>query len=87
MNEMQAFAPGALSFGAISSHSLSQPLSAAASTTPDGSKFFTNPDGEIIYVQYASGAIMSKQANHVLVRTAYGDNLLGSLSGLWCRID
>ncbi|MBA3992635.1 MAG: hypothetical protein C0469_03850 [Cyanobacteria bacterium DS2.3.42] len=89
MNDMQAFASGVYSFGTVSSRSLSgmQPDSATHSITPDGSKFFTDCDGDIIYAQYASGAIVSKQSKHIAVRTADGDYWMGNFEGRWFRVD
>lgn len=89
MNDMQAFASSTYSFGAVSSRTLTgmQPHAKADSITPDGSKFFTNAMGDIIYVQYASGAIVSKQSKHVAVRTADGDYWMGDFDGRWFRVD
>lgn len=88
MNHMQSFAPGAFSFGPIGSRSLSALRPAATpSTTPDGSKFFTDSDGDIVYVQYSSGAIVSRHERHVSVRTADGDYWMGNFEGQWFRLD
>ncbi len=89
MNDMQAFASCTYSFAAVSSRTLTgmRPNSAANSITPDGSKFFTNADGDIIYAQYASGAIVSRQSKHVAVCTADGDYWMGNFEGRWFRLD
>jgi len=89
MNDMPVFASSLYSPGAISSRTLTgmQPHSKVSSTTPDGSRFFTDACGDIIYAHYASGAIVSKQANHVAVRTADGDYWLGNFEGRWFRVD
>jgi hypothetical protein len=89
MNDMQAFAFSVNSIRAINSRTLTgmQPQTPADSTTPDGSKFFTDSSGEIIYAHYASGAIVSKQTKQVAVRTADGDYWLGNFAGMWFRVD
>jgi hypothetical protein len=89
MNEMPAFVSSLYSSRAVNSRTLTgmQPQYPADSTTPDGSRFFTDSCGDIIYAQYASGAIVSRQPNHVAVRTADGDYWLGNFEGLWFRVD
>jgi len=80
-------AAGAL--GAIGSRSLvsMQPFNKPASVTPDGSKFFTDTSGDIIFAQYASGAIFIKQSKGAAVRTADGDYWMGNSNSGWHRVD
>lgn len=89
MNDMQAFAASVYSLNTISSRTLTgmQPIAQADSTTPDGSKFFANAEGDLVYAQYASGAIVSRQSKQVAVRTADGDYWLGNFAGQWFRVD
>lgn len=89
MNHLQGFGSIAYGFGLIKSRSLSsmQPDSHANATTPDGSRFFSDSDGNVVYAQYASGAIVSRNENHVSVRTACGDYWLGNFEGQWFRLD
>ncbi len=89
MNDLLGFASSSFSFSAPVSRSLSgmQPQPAAPSVAPDGSKFFTDHNGDIVYAQYASGAIVSRQQKQVAVRTADGEYWLGDYQGRWFRVD
>lgn len=80
---------GFIAAGNINSRSLTnmQPASAPASITPDGSKFFTDDSGEIVFAQYASGAVVIRQPKVVAVRTADGDYWMGHSKTGWFRID
>lgn len=87
-----SFAPpsfGLGQLGSVSSRSLMnmQPTCAPTSVTPDGSKFFTNDEGEIVFAHYASGAVVIKQTQRVAVRTADGDYWMGDSKTGWFRID
>lgn len=87
-----SFAPqsfGLGHMGAVSSRSLSnmQPSGAPTSVTPDGSRFFTNDAGEIVFAQYATGAVVIKRPQQVAVRTADGDYWMGHSKTGWFRID
>jgi len=96
MNELHGSGANAFSssfassvMGAISSRSLNnmQPACPPSSVTPDGSKFFTDDSGAIVYAQYASGAIVIKQPKVVAVRTADGDYWMGRSNCGWYRVD
>jgi hypothetical protein len=54
---------------------------------PDGSKFYTDISGDIMYAEYASGAIVSMQHSIVTARTACGDHWVVSSGGLSFRVD
>lgn len=89
MNHLQGFAASAYGLGSIASRSIrSASLGEhAKTTTPDGSNFYTDSDGDVIYAQYASGAIVSRKEKHVTVCTADGDYWMGNLKGDWFRLD
>ncbi|MBX9947644.1 MAG: hypothetical protein K2Y39_00640 [Candidatus Obscuribacterales bacterium] len=64
-----------------------EPEGVAPCITPDGSKFYTDQNGEMVYAQYSSGAIISIQPTHVTTRTSNGDYWVVSSSGLSFRLD
>lgn len=89
MNHLQGFAASAYGLGSITCRSISSERVGAHAkiTTPDGSNFYTDSDGDVIYAQYASGAIVSRKDKHVTVCTADGDYWMGNLKGDWFRLD
>lgn len=89
MNNMPGLAASTLMFGPIASRSLraGQPAATPSSMTLDGSNFFADNDGNIVFVEYSSGAIVSRHKRNISVRTADGDYWMGNTEGLWFRLD
>ena len=89
MNNMPGFAVSTLMFGPIASRSLGgiKQTATPGSMTLDGSKFFADNDGNIVFVEYSSGAIVSRHKGNISVRTANGDYWMGNTEGLWFRLD
>ena len=89
MFDMQGLTSRVAAAGSINSRALTsmQPSGCAQSTTPDGSTFFTNNGGEIVYAMYSSGAIVKRNLKQIAVRTADGDYWLSNDRGNWFRVD
>lgn len=65
----------------------SEPRGIAPSVAPDGSKFYTDQNGDMVYAQYSTGAIVSILPTQVTTRTSNGDYWVVSSAGLSFRLD
>lgn len=54
---------------------------------PDGTSINTNANGEIVFVEYASGVKVKRNHNFTMVSMLDGSYMMGSPSFSWLRID
>lgn len=66
---------------------VSTELDTCECSTPDGSKFLTDSNGDIIFANYASGAVVSIHARYSAVRTDAGDFWIINAGGRAFRLD
>jgi len=64
-----------------------EPHAIAPCVTADGSKFYTDANGDMLYAKYSSGAIVSFHHRYVTAHMPCGDYWFVSSAGLSFRID
>jgi hypothetical protein len=89
MNEALNFQASAYYFTNFQSRSLAalQPRTIKPVVTEDGSKFYYDCDGAIVYALYSTGAVVSIHPNNVAARTASGDYWMVGPNGNSFRVD
>lgn len=61
--------------------------SASEQVMPDGTSINTDQNGEIIFVEYASGVKVKRNSNFTMVSMLDGSYMMGSPAFSWLRID
>jgi hypothetical protein len=56
-------------------------------TMPDGTSINTNANGDIVFVEYASGIKVKRNNTFTMVAMLDGSYMMGSPSFSWLRID
>jgi len=89
MNDALDFQASAFYFTNFQSRSLAalQPKTIKPVVTEDGSKFYYDCDGEIVYALYSTGAVVCIHPNSVATRTAQGDYWMVGPNGNSFRVD
>ncbi len=54
---------------------------------PDGTQINSNAQGEIVFVEYASGITVKRNHKYTMVSMLDGSYMMGSPSFSWLRID
>lgn len=89
MNECLNLHTAAFYMSRIQSRSLEslEPKGIEPTVTPDGSKFYKDACGELIYAKYSTGAIVSLHPDRTTALTADGDYWFVNSFGLSTRVD
>jgi hypothetical protein len=72
----------------VKSHTIA-PLSslAAPQVAPDGSRFYSDNAGKLVFAEYSTGAIVCIHPHMTAVRTTGGDHWVVDASGFSYRLD
>ena len=89
MNDALNFKPFDYYYGRVQSRSLAslQPHGVKPTVAEDGSKFYCDSDGEVVFAVYSTGAVVSILPDHVTALTAAGDYWLVGANGQSFRVD
>lgn len=89
MDEMLAFEASTHYYGNFKSRSLAtlEPQGIKPIVAKDGSKFYCDGNGEIVFALYATGAVVSIRPESVSARTANGDYWMVGANGSSFRVD
>lgn len=89
MDEMLAFEASTLYYANSQSRSLAslEPQGIKPIVARDGSKFYCDSKGEIIFAMYSTGAIVSIRPESVSAMTANGDYWMVGANGQSFRVD
>ena len=72
----------------VLSHTITPaPSLASPQIAPDGSHFYSNSAGDLVFAEYSSGAVVSILKELTAVRTAGGDFWIVNSSGFSFRMD